>query len=430
MKYKTIIGLEVHIEQSTKSKMFCSCSANYFGMQPNSNTCPVCLGLPGAMPYTNKVAVENTMLLGQALGLKLTRRSKFDRKHYFYPDLPKAYQISQYDMPLCEGGVLDVGFGPVSIVRIHQEEDTGKSTHETINGKKVSLIDFNRSGVPLIEIVTGPDFDDPDKVVVFLKYIQQTVRYLNISDADMEKGSMRLEANISLSTDGKLPPYKVELKNINSFKFLKNAIQAEIERQGQALDRGEKLVQETRGYDQVKRKTFTQRIKEEASDYRYFPEPDLPEMTFDEAFFESLKTRQVELPWAKEARFMEEYGVSKNYAEILCEDISKADLFEKLVRQTKTEPKKLANILINKKLLDKVKDGADIAPYLTQQEAEISREEIEESVATVISENPDVVEKYKSGKVQVIGFLIGQVQKNFQGKADPSLVKDLILEKI
>jgi len=348
-KYKTIIGLEVHIEQNTESKMFCRCSGRYFEKEPNSNTCPVCLGLPGAMPFANRKAIQNTILFGLSFGCEIAKYSKFDRKHYFYPDLPKSFQISQYDLPLCGEGVCEFGFGKVRIKRIHQEEDTGKLTHIEEAGAKSSLVDFNRSGVPLMEMVTEPDFTSADDVVTFLKYVQKVVRYLGISDADMEKGSMRLEANISLSPDGSLPDYKVELKNINSFKFLKGAIEAEVKRQEEALNSGEKLIQETRGYDQVRKKTVRQRVKETASDYRYFPEPDLLPIVLTDKDIDEVRSRLPELPIAKQLRFESSFGVSVQYAELLTEDRDKADFFEHLVKETKLDPKKIASELINNK---------------------------------------------------------------------------------
>src|SRR5665811_680442 len=329
MNYKPVIGLEVHIELKTKSKMFCSCSADYFGKKPNSHTCPVCLGLPGALPVPNKTAIEWCLRIGSALNCSLLEFSKFDRKNYFYPDLAKGYQISQYDKPFCKNGEIEINNKKIGITRVHMEEDTGKLIHASIRGEKMSLIDFNRSGVPLVEIVTEPEFENANEVTTYLKKLQQIVRYLNVSNADMDKGDMRLEPNISLIKNGEksLPKYKVEVKNINSFKFVKKAIEYETKRQLEILKKGEIPVQETRGWDENKQKTTSQRVKEEANDYRYFPEPDIPPLRFEKDYLNKIKNTLLEFADQKTERFTKEYSISKYDAEILTREKTTADFF-------------------------------------------------------------------------------------------------------
>lgn len=431
-KYTPIIGLEVHIEQNTQTKMFCGCPADHFSKEPNTQVCPVCLGLPGALPYANALAIENTIKLGLAFDCTIASFSKFDRKHYFYPDLPKSYQISQYDLPLCTSGE----FKNIRIRRIHLEEDTAKLQHTELNNEKVSLVDFNRGGVPLIEMVTEPDFHDSSSVDNFLKEVQLVVRYLGISTADMEKGSMRLEANISVTTDPSvLPDYKVELKNINSFRFLKKALEAEILRQTEALENGEALIQETRGYDETREKTFSQRVKEEASDYRYFPEPDIPPLTITNEDIETLKKTTPELPDAKRARFMQDYELTAEYVEVLVSDQSRAQYFESAVSLSTDKlvtPKFLANAIINQKLDAKYAQPAALIAYLIElsKVEYASAVEVDAAITKVLSENSDAVTKYKEGKVEIVGFLIGQTQKELRGKGDPKMLPSLITTKL
>lgn len=427
MEYKTIIGLEIHIEPNTKSKMFCSCPQDHFGKKPNSQTCPICLGLPGALPIANKEAVNKIIKLGLALGSKISKVSRFYRKHYFYPDLAKSFQTSQKDDPFCMGGSL---LGK-AINHIHLEEDAGKLVHEVVDGEKVSLVDFNRCGCALIELVTEPVFNSSKEVLEFTKELQLIARYLNISNADMEKGTMRLEANISLSKDGTLPNYKVELKNINSFRFLEKAITAEIERQKIALDNGDKLVQETRGYDENTKKTFSQRVKEDSQDYRYFPEADLAPIVLNDTEIEKLRSEIPELPSEKRLRFVKDYQISKDFSEILVQDLDRANYFEKAAKLNNNY-KLIASLMINKKMDQEYKEPEGLVLELVKlSKTNFSNiEEVTNAATKVISNNPDVVDSYKAGKGQVIGFLIGQVQKILQGKADPKEVSRILLEKL
>lgn len=421
---KPVIGLEVHIEQSTKTKLFCSCPADHFGKIANTQVCPICLGLPGALPYTNKIAIDNTIKLGLALKCKINRFSKFDRKHYFYPDLPKAYQISQYDLPLCKDGKL-MG---IKIRRIHIEEDTGKLQH--IDGK--SLIDFNRSSVPLMELVTEPDFDSVDKVVDFLKEVQRIVRYLRISSADMEKGSMRLEANVSIreSNSKELPLYKVELKNINSFRFIKSAVEAEIDRQ--TKNPGERR-QETRGYNEKTKTTFLQRVKEEASDYRYFPEPDIPPINITDKEINEYANEIPELPEQKREKFRN-LGLPENYIEILVDDKNRTEYFERAVaeRLEGISPKDIAGLMINQNLDNDYPEPELLIKkvYELLKKDYASNSQTKAAIETIIKNNPKAITDFQKGNGNVIGFLIGQVQKELKGKGDTKLVQQLLKEAV
>lgn len=433
MQHKVVIGLEVHVELKTKSKMFCQCSADYFGQEPNTHTCPVCLGLPGALPVPNQKALEWCVQIGLALNCQIPKFSKFDRKNYFYPDLPKGYQISQYDQPFCLKGNIEVNGKKIGITRVHMEEDTGKLTHEGDS----SLIDFNRSGVPLVEIVSEPDFDNAKDVKAYLQKLQQVVRYLDVSAADMEKGQMRLEPNISISLDvnsKQLPKYKVEVKNINSFSFVEKAINYEIERQLEILKSGKTPAQETRGWDEGKNVTVSQRLKEEANDYRYFPEPDIPPIRWTKEQIDMLKSQIPELPDEKAARFQKEYGLSVYDSSILTDNVSASDYFEDaVVAGTKLiTPKQIANHMINKKVnIDDVLPAKLVEDIVQSSKTEeVNIDELKSTVKKVLNENPKIAEDYKKGKQNVIQFAIGQVMYRIKKKIDVELVRKLILEEL
>ncbi len=436
-KYETVIGIEVHVELNTKTKMFCRCSAEYFGAEPNTHTCPVCLGLPGALPYINQEAIIKCMQIGLALNCSINSISYFERKNYFYPDLAKGFQTSQLVLPIAVGGYLEVEGADgekrkIRINRAHQEEDTGKLTH--LNGE--TLIDFNRSSVPLVEIVTEPDFNDSSQVRDYAKKLQQIMRYLGVSNADMERGDMRLEANVSVRKVGTktLPPYRVELKNINSFRFMVAAVEYEISRQIEAQEKGEKLTQETRGWNEEKKETYLQRSKEEAHDYRYFPEPDLPELRIEDSVVKALKTNLPELPAQKLTRFIKDYSIKEADAKVLTETIEIALFFESAVKYGKTrevDPKAIANYIINQKLALIDSSPEQVVDDLRAKRANILDDEVElEKICKeVLKENPQFVKTYKSGKITIIQALIGQVMKKTSGKADAGKVTQ-ILERL
>jgi len=436
--YIPVIGLEIHIELKTKSKMFCQCNADYFGAEPNTHVCPVCLGLPGALPVPNKKAILWMQKIGSALGCELPKHSKFDRKHYSYPDLPKGYQISQYKEPFAiNGEVLLVNpylkgvEKKFHITRVHMEEDTAKLIHEGNS----SLIDFNRSGVPLVEVVTEPDFTDATDVKAFLEELQVIVRYLGVSDADMEKGSMRLEPNISVRKPGKteLPNYKVEVKNINSFKFVKAAIDFEVKRQIEILEKGETPKQETRGYDDVHGGTYSQRSKEEAQDYRYFPEPDIPPFNFSNEYIDEVKKSLPELPSTRLNHFVKEYRLKPIDAFILTRDKKTADYFESIAtnEHITNAGQTVANVIINKKISTSLSVEAFITEFLKlTKPIETNRALLDTTVSSILTANKKAVTEYKSGKVTVIMFLVGQVMREMKGRADASIVRKALEEKL
>ncbi len=480
MKYTTVIGLEVHIELNTNSKMFCSCKNDSEEKKPNVNICPVCTAQPGSLPVINKEAVRKVIKTGYALNCSIASVSKFDRKNYFYPDLPKGYQISQYDIPLCKGGFLEVDGRKIDITRIHLEEDTGRLVHSGGD----SLVDFNRAGVPLMELVTEPDLTSAEETRKFAEELRLIARYLDISSADMEKGQMRVEANISLKS-GKKQGTKVEIKNLNSFKVVEKAIVYEEERQKKLLDSGKEVVQETRGWDDNRGVTVSQRIKEEAHDYRYFPEPDLPTLEFSEEFLNKVKAEIPELPSQKRERFKKEYGLNEKTVEIFVFNKDLGEYFEQVVSEVKNwikaierdvskkETEKLIQLATNYILTDlqgslKGKSVEDEDFLITPEnfaefivlifEGKISSkiakkvlkemfstgadpshiiedkglsqiedtEEVEKIVKDVVSSNEKAVEDYKKGKENALQFLTGQVMAATKGRAKPDEVQSIL----
>lgn len=432
MKYKPVIGLEVHVELNTKTKMFCRCSANYFGQKPNTHTCPVCLGLPGATPYTNEDAIKKCIKIGLALGCKINKKSLFERKNYFYPDLAKGYQISQYRWPLCTSGEIEVtgkdGMkSRIRINRVHQEEDTGKLSH---HGQE-TYIDFNRSGVPLVEIVTEPDFTDPVQIKDYAKQLQKIFQSIGVSNADMEKGDMRLEANVSVRPVGQkeLPNYRVELKNINSFRFMGAAVEYEIERQTKLLEAGETITMQTRGYDEDKKETFLQRSKEEANDYRYFPEPDIPLLL--SAYTEKQKEQVASLlPDAKAQRLANDFGIALTSATTLVRQAIEG-YFEKAARQGESQsldPVVIATYIVNNpSVISRYTPKELVTKLFAKGQNVISTEkELKKIIREVLEDNAKMLSDYKSGNVNAIQALLGQIMRKTKGKADPKITKQLL----
>lgn len=447
IEYLPIIGLEIHVELETNSKMFCTCSAKYFGEQPNTKTCPVCLGLPGALPYPNKKALEYCIKIALALNCKISEFSYFERKNYFYPDLAKGYQISQYKTPFGTNGFLEITVNgekkKIKIRRVHMEEDTAKLTHQFGN-QNCSLIDFNRSGVPLVEIVTEPDIASGLEAKTFLTGLQKIIRYLKVSSADMEKGEMRLEPNISLRKlnvqnsgfKNELPNYKVEIKNINSFRFVEKAINYEIKRQKEILERKETPKQETRGWNQIKNATVSQRIKEEAHDYRYFPEPDIPPIRFKKKDILKIISQIPELPNQKLERFIKQYKLSFYNSEILTRDKTLADYFEETCKIGKSHnliPKKIADQIINKNIdPEKILPASLVKEILKEKvKEEINGNDLNALIKKILLTHAKAVEDYKNGKIEAVGFLIGMTNKELNGKkVDPQKLKDAIVKAI
>jgi aspartyl-tRNA(Asn)/glutamyl-tRNA(Gln) amidotransferase subunit B len=474
MKFIPIIGLEIHVELKTKSKMFCFCKNDPDERHPNLNVCPICMGHPGTLPVINEEAIKKVIKTGLALNCQISEYSFFERKNYFYPDLPKGYQISQYSTPLCKNGFLEILGRKIRIRRVHLEEDTARLIHE----KNFSLVDFNRAGIPLMELVTEPDIRSAKEARKFAEELQLILRYLDVSNADMEKGQMRVEANVSLTKNERKLGTKVEIKNLNSFRSVERAIDFEIKRQERVLSQGKKVIQETRGWDPVAEITLVQREKEEAHDYRYFPEPDLPILHFDESFIEKIRAEIPELPQQKRERFKREYGINEKAIEVFVKDKDFGEYFEKVISEFEPNlPKEKLSRLIKLatnylttdllgllkgasvsgedflitpenfaefiELIDEGKISSKIAKIVLEEMFKTGADpshiieekglilitdeaEIEKIVRQVISENQKAVSDFKKGKENALQFLIGQVMRKTKGKANPKIAKEIL----
>lgn len=473
-EYETVIGLEVHAQLKTKTKIFCSCPVD-FGVEPNKNVCPVCLGMPGVLPVLNRQVVAFAIKTGLALGCEIANHCKFDRKQYFYPDLPKNYQISQYDQPICTNGFLEINGKKIGIQRIHMEEDAGKLVHagsDRLHGSEYSLVDFNRTGTPLIEIVSQPELRSTDEAKDYAQLLRNILRYLDVCDGNLEAGSMRCDVNISLRPKGSSTlGTRCEIKNVNSFKSLVRAVETEIERQSEILNTGGKVIQETRLFEESSGKTVSMRSKEEAHDYRYFPEPDLVPLEISKEWVNQIKGTIPELPHQKKNRYPQEYGLSLDDTKVLIEDRNMAEFYEAVIRLG-ANPKKAANWLIGPitaylkehktdiinscmtptqftDLLGFIEKGvindniakAEVIEELlskgTNPEeivkqkglAQITDEgTLKQLVKETLDQNPEQLNQLKEGKEKVRGFFVGQVMKKTNGKASPQIVNKLIDE--
>ncbi len=476
-KYEPVIGLEVHVQLGTKTKIFCSCPVE-FGAAPNRNVCPVCLGLPGALPVLSRQAVELAISAGLALHCKINPFSRFARKNYFYPDLPKGYQISQYDQPLAEHGYLDIlsanGKKRIGVTRVHMEDDAGKSIHDGFkDSDRYTYVDLNRSGTPLIEIVSEPDMRSPDEAYAYITEVKQVLQYVGVSDCDMEKGQLRCDANVSVRPRGAEKfGTKAEVKNLNSFRFMKMALEYEIERQVELIESGGKVIQETRLYNVESGRTVGMRSKEHAHDYRYFPEPDLVPLRVSEHWLHEVKAKLPELPSDRRERFANDYGLREYDAQVLTLTRETGDYFEAAVKVSgdgratanwvvgdlmgllKASGKEITNspvppdylgelvALINKgelsgklgkEILPKMFESGDAPSAIMEREGlkQISDTgALEKIVDEVITANPKQVQQYRSGKTAVLGFLVGQVMKASRGQANPGAVNEALKSKL